>query len=87
VSALSPLATLTGARAVNDPSARNIAQVVIGGASRTAPNGGISMPAFGSVYSDAEIAAVANYVSGRFGSRGASLSAQDVAEFRRQVSQ
>ena len=87
VSALSPLATLTGARAVNDPSARNIAQVVIGGASRTAPNGGISMPAFGSTYSDAEIAAVANYVSGRFGSRGASLSEQDVAEFRRQVSQ
>jgi mono/diheme cytochrome c family protein len=87
VSALSPLATLTGARAVNDPSARNIAQVVIGGASRTTPHGGISMPAFGSVYSDAEIAAVANYVSGRFGSRGASLSAQDVAEFRRQVSQ
>jgi mono/diheme cytochrome c family protein len=87
VSALSPLATLTGARAVNDPSARNIAQVVIGGASRTPPDGGISMPAFGSVYSDAEIAAVANYVSGRFGSRGASLSAQDVAEFRRQVSQ
>jgi mono/diheme cytochrome c family protein len=86
VSALSPLATLTGARAVNDPSARNIAQVVIGGASRT-PHGGISMPAFGSTYSEAEIAAVANYVSGRFGSRGASLGEQDVAEFRRQVSQ
>ena len=45
------------------------------------------MPAFGSAYSDAEIAAVANYVSGRFGSSGASLSAHDVAEFRRQVSQ
>jgi hypothetical protein len=26
------------------------------------------MPAFGSIYSDAEIAAVANYVTGRFGS-------------------
>jgi mono/diheme cytochrome c family protein len=87
VSALSPLATLTGARAVNDPSARNIAQIVIGGSSLSTPHGRLSMPAFGSTYSDAEIAAVANYVAGRFGSRGASLSEHDVAEFRRQVSQ
>jgi mono/diheme cytochrome c family protein len=87
VSAISPLATLTGARAVNDPSARNIAQVVIGGSSRTTPQGRVSMPAFGSIYSDAEIAAVANYVSGRFGSRGSALSAHDVAAYRRQVAQ
>ena len=87
VSLISPLATLTGARAVNDPSARNIAQVVIGGANRTTLQGPVSMPAFGSIYSDAEIAAVANYVSGRFGSQGASLSEHDVAEFRRQVAQ
>jgi mono/diheme cytochrome c family protein len=87
VGTLSPLATLTGARPVNDPSARNIAQIVIGGSSRTTRQGTVSMPAFGSTYSDAEIAAVANYVSGRFGSRGASLSERDVAEFRRQVAQ
>jgi mono/diheme cytochrome c family protein len=87
VSAISPLATLTGARAVNDPSARNIAQIVIEGTSRTTLQGRVSMPAFGSAYSDAEIAAVANYVSARFGSSGSSLSEHDVAEFRRQVAQ
>jgi mono/diheme cytochrome c family protein len=86
ISALSPYATLTGARAVNDPSARNIAQVVIGGTPSTR-EGGISMPAFGSSYSDLEIAAVANYVSARFGSRGSALTAQDVSQFRQQVAQ
>jgi len=45
------------------------------------------MPAFGDVYSDLEIAAVANYVSARFGSRGSALTAQDVAKFRQQVAQ
>jgi mono/diheme cytochrome c family protein len=72
---------------VNDPSARNIAQVVMGGTSSSTPQGGISMPAFGDVYSDLEIAAVANYVSARFGSRGSALTAQDVAKFRQQVAQ
>ena len=45
------------------------------------------MPAFGSSYSDVEIAAVANYVSARFGSRGSALTAQDVSQFRQQVAQ
>jgi hypothetical protein len=31
------------------------------------------MPAFGSVYSDTEIAAVANYVTARFGSKGSEI--------------
>src|SRR4029077_12287753 len=84
VSALTSLATLTGARAVNDSSARNIAQVVLGGANRETPDGLVSMPAFGSIYSDEEIAAVANYVSARFGSKGSSLNAGDVAGFPRE---
>jgi mono/diheme cytochrome c family protein len=87
VSALTSYATLTGARAVNDPSARNIAQVVLGGANHETLDGLVSMPAFGSIYSDEEIAAVANYVSARFGSKGSSLSAPDVASFRREVGQ
>ncbi|MEA2950996.1 MAG: hypothetical protein QOJ96_516 [Alphaproteobacteria bacterium] len=45
------------------------------------------MPAFGSVYSDAEIAAVANYVTARFGSKPSRITAQDVAELRKQISQ
>jgi mono/diheme cytochrome c family protein len=85
-SSISPFATLTGAWAVNDPGATNVAQTVISGTKRHT-EGAVSMPAFGNAYSDAEIAAVANYVTVRFGNRGSSLTAQDVAELRKQTSQ
>jgi mono/diheme cytochrome c family protein len=85
-SAISPFATLTGAWAVNDPGATNVAQIVISGTTRQAP-GAISMPAFGDAYSDAEIAAVANYVTARFGSKGSQITALDVAELRKQTAQ
>jgi mono/diheme cytochrome c family protein len=83
-SSISPLATLTGAWAVNDPGATNVAQIVIAGTKR---QGAISMPAFGNAYSDEEIAAVANYVTARFGSKESQLAAQDVAELRKQTSE
>ena len=85
-SSLSPFATLTGAWAVNDPGATNVAQIVISGTRRDA-EGALSMPAFGNAYSDVEIAAVANYVTARFGSKGSRLTAQDVAELRKATSQ
>jgi mono/diheme cytochrome c family protein len=86
-SSLSPFATLTGAWAVNDPSATNVAQIVISGTKRHAPPDAVSMPAFGSAYSDVEIAAVANYVTARFGSKPSRITAQDVAELRKQTAQ
>jgi mono/diheme cytochrome c family protein len=86
VSSLSPFATLTGAWAVNDPAATNVAQIVISGTSRHT-DGALSMPAFGSAYSDVEIAAVANYVTARFGARESRLTPQDVAELRKQTAQ
>jgi mono/diheme cytochrome c family protein len=67
VSPILPYATLTGARAVNDPSATNVAQIIILGTRRQTARGASVMPAFGSVYSDSEIAALANYVTARFG--------------------
>jgi mono/diheme cytochrome c family protein len=85
VSAISPFATIAGARAVNDPAAVNVAQIVISGSVRHTPQGIISMPAFGGAYSDAEIAAVANYVTGRFGSAPSKLTEQDVAQLRDQT--
>jgi mono/diheme cytochrome c family protein len=85
-SAISPFATLTGAWAVNDPGATNVAQIVISGTRRHG-QGAVSMPAFGGAYSDVEIAAVANYVTARFGSKGSQITAQDVAELRKQTSQ
>jgi mono/diheme cytochrome c family protein len=86
-SPVSPFATLTGAWAVNDPSATNVAQIVISGTRRHVPEGAISMPAFGATHSDAEIAAVANYVTARFGSKASQLTAKDVAELRKQASE
>lgn len=85
-SSISPFATLTGAWAVNDPGATNVAQIVISGTQRHTGDA-VSMPAFGNAYSDAEIAAVTNYVTARFGAKGSNLTAQDVAELRKQTSQ
>jgi mono/diheme cytochrome c family protein len=86
-SPVSTMATLTGAWAVNDPGATNVAQIVISGTKREIPDGALSMPAFGNAYSDDEIAAVANYVTARFGSKGSKLTGKDVAELRKQTAQ
>jgi mono/diheme cytochrome c family protein len=83
-SALSPFATISGSRAVNDPTATNVAQIVISG-TRRFTSGAMSMPAFGGTYTDTEIAAVANYVTGRFGSAASKLTAKDVADLRGQT--
>jgi mono/diheme cytochrome c family protein len=87
VSPVLPFATLTGARAVNDSSAVNVAQIVITGTRRITPQGAVVMPAFGNTYSDAEIAAVANYVTARFGSKGSAITERRVASLRQQASQ
>ena len=87
VSPIADFATLTGSRAVNDPSATNVAQIVISGTKRITPPNAVSMPAFGTTYSDAEIAAVANYVTARFGAKGSSIGEHDVAYLRKQVAQ
>jgi mono/diheme cytochrome c family protein len=87
VSPVTGYATLTGVRAVNDPSAANVAQTVINGVNRKTAEGKIFMPAFGEGYSDDDIAAVANYVTARFGAKGAHLTGKDVDELRKQAAQ
>ena len=82
VSLLTNYATLTGSRAVNDPSATNVAETVLFGMERDTPQGKVKMPAFGAAYSDTEIAAVANYVTARFGATGSRLTAAHVAKLR-----
>jgi mono/diheme cytochrome c family protein len=81
------IATFTGARAVNDPSARNVAQVIVWGATRETPNGPAVMPAFGHAYSNFEIAAIANYVTKRFGAVPSAITPAEVGEIRGQASQ
>jgi mono/diheme cytochrome c family protein len=82
VSAVSPFATISGARGVNDSSATNVAQIVLSGTTRRTPDGVVSMPAFGAGYSDADIAAVVNYVTTRFGAAPSNLTDKDVAQLR-----
>jgi len=48
----------------------NVAQVIIGGGQRHYPRDSDNMPPFGSTYSDAEIASVANYATARFRRQG-----------------
>jgi mono/diheme cytochrome c family protein len=42
---------------------------------------------FGDIYSDAEIAAVANFVTPGFGAKGSQLTERDVTELRKQPSE
>lgn len=84
VSPVIPFATLTGTRAVNDPTANNVAQVIISGGHRHFARDSDNMPPFGTTYSDAEIASVANYVTARFGAKGSGLTAAEVAKLRTQ---
>ena len=76
-----------GARAVNDPTAINLVQIVLAGSSRQGAHGGLYMPDFGSAYSDTEVAAVANYVTARFGSTPSGITGANVADLRKQASQ
>jgi mono/diheme cytochrome c family protein len=86
-SAIIPYATLTGSRAINDPSAINVAQVVLIGARRQTPSGPAVMPAFGPSFSDAEVAEVSNYVTARFGSAPSHITDADVRSLRRATAQ
>ena len=82
VSPVLPFATLTGVRSVNDPTATNVVQIILSGAHRRTADAGATMPAFGSAYSDEEIASLANYVTARFGALPSTLTADNIAALR-----
>jgi len=85
---ISEYATLTGARSVNDPHGTNVVQIVLAGMRRSTPAGVIDdMPSFGAAYSDSDIAAVANYVTTRFGSSASNLTAAEIAKMRGETAQ
>jgi mono/diheme cytochrome c family protein len=84
VSPVIPYATLTGVRSVNDPTAINVVQVILSGAHLQTSDSRTGMPAFGSAYSDAEIASLANYVTARFGARPSAVTAENIAALRAQ---
>jgi mono/diheme cytochrome c family protein len=79
-----PHATLTGSRSVNDPTATNVALAILRGASSLpqANNAIATMPAFGHVFTDGDVAAVSNYVIARFGAKPSSITAEEVRRLR-----
>ena len=83
VSPVMSFATLTGARAVNDPTAINVVQVILSGAPRLPAGGTAGMPAFSEAYSDEEIASLANYMTAQFGAAPSALAPDQVAQLRR----
>jgi mono/diheme cytochrome c family protein len=79
--AITPDQQLTGNRAVNDATAKNVAMMILNGIG--APErAGAFMPSFRASYTDAEIASVANYVTARFGASPSRVNAADVRKMR-----
>ena len=75
-------AELLGSPAVNDPSGINLVRVLLEGAKIGSPRGDNLMPSFAAAYSDAEIAAVSNYVIGHFGGKQGEVTAAEVRASR-----
>jgi mono/diheme cytochrome c family protein len=78
-------ADLRGVRAVADPAATNITQVILHGSNYRIGEHDIYMPAFAAGYSDAEVAALSNFVVRYFGNRPGTLAAKDVAQRRKDM--
>ena len=77
-------ASLVGSRSVADPDGANVTQIMLNGAHYHIKDQNVNMPPFGAAYSDAELAAVANYVIAHFGGKTGRVRPQDVAKQRRE---
>jgi mono/diheme cytochrome c family protein len=77
-------ASLSGSRSVSDPTGANVTQIMLNGAKYRIKDQTVYMPPFGPAYSDAELAAVANYVIAHFGGRAGRVTPEDVAKRRRE---
>ncbi len=73
---------LRGSQTVNDPGATNLVQVILRGSSIEAPEGHVAMPGFGASFTDAEVAAVANYVLQHFGNKRPTVTPDRVRKAR-----
>jgi mono/diheme cytochrome c family protein len=80
--AVSNYASLFGSRTANDPVGTNATQALIGGTHLPFAETAGFMPDFGAGYSDPEIAAVVNYLTGRFGARASALTPGEIAKRR-----
>jgi mono/diheme cytochrome c family protein len=77
-------ASLIGSQSVSDPDGTNLTQIILNGAKYRIKDQNVYMPPFGQAFSDAELAAVANYVIAHFGGKTGHVSPQDVAKKRQE---
>ncbi|GHH03457.1 c-type cytochrome [Pseudodonghicola xiamenensis] len=75
-------AALSGSRAVNDPSGTALVQVLLNGTEITVQGRHQFMPGFARSYSNADVAAVANYVLSHFGDTEGKVDAGQVETAR-----
>jgi len=75
-------AGLAGSHAVNDPQGANLIRVILEGTSASDHAAATAMPSFGAAYTDAEVAAVANYATAHFGGKQGQVTAKQVADAR-----
>jgi mono/diheme cytochrome c family protein len=73
-----PIQTVQGATTLSNGHAVNLIQVILDGSDLSSASGETDMPSFARGYSDAEIAAVANYTAHQLGASDLSVSAADV---------
>jgi mono/diheme cytochrome c family protein len=78
----SDYASLAGTRGVNDIRAINVTQIILQGVKMRVNDTDVYMPAFGAAYSDAEVAALANYVVAHFGGKQGTVTPSDVSKRR-----
>jgi mono/diheme cytochrome c family protein len=75
----SPWAALAGDHSVGDPDATNLVQVLAHGSVLQTAQGQVFMHSFAGAYTDAELAAVANYVTAQFSGRSGNVTAATIA--------
>jgi hypothetical protein len=71
-----------GARDTRDPAAANASQMILNGGSLRVAGHQASMPAFGRGYTDAEIAALSNFVVRDFGAKEGIVNSQMITNRR-----
>jgi mono/diheme cytochrome c family protein len=82
----SAYAALLGDQSVGDPQGRNLLQMLLHGGAIPTQEGTAGMPAFAGAYSDAELAAVANYTIGQLSHVQGQVSAEQVGRARSEAS-
>jgi mono/diheme cytochrome c family protein len=78
----SPWAALRGFHSAGDPAATNVVQVLTHGTQIRTSEGLMFMHPFTGAYTDAELAALANYVSSQFGSQHGTVTPEQIRKQR-----